>query len=118
MSSRDFIELSPIAQKHLGVPGTMLVRSKSDRTATTICNATVFNSNGTMIWSGDLDIKVSKDHLLSLQKEMGKIFILFESDGFHVDRAPTLAYLKRNAQVIVEAGTIFYSEHFAEWMQM
>jgi len=116
-SSMSNIEITRIAQNHLGMPGAMLVRSKADRNATTICNAGVFNSEGEMVWSGDLDVKKSKVALLELEKELGDLFVLYESDGFRLEKKPVIHYLKSKAEVVIQAGNVFFSEHFTEWMK-
>jgi hypothetical protein len=75
-----------IAEKHLGISGTMLSASKSGYSTKYPDHLVVFNGNlivkGKKIWYGDIDVTLSKSKIDALGKELkSPVYVLREMDA-------------------------------------
>ena len=111
---QSIVKVSEDAVKLLGYQGRMLYRSKSMKKPTTIFNASLYNSKAEKIWYGDLEIERDRKALVELSKRKGAIYVLWESDGWHLAQQPTIRYVKDRAIVVIKNRTITYSKEFEE----
>jgi hypothetical protein len=105
-------EYSPIAEEILGMRGATISRSKSLGPPTGIFNSQIvcdkeMEALPIVIWTGDIDIKRSREKLIELSNRVGKLYILRESDT-----------TRRDALVIVERDKLFIADNFVEYIRL
>ena len=114
----EFVDLSVIAEEHLGLSGRMLYRSKSQAKPTTIFNANIFDRNAKKIWFGDLEIERDREAFLSISEKLGPLYILWEMHGRFLSFVPTKRYIEAKAIVTVASGRISYNKESAERIEV
>jgi hypothetical protein len=105
--------ISSITESLLGVKGRRLP-GNGGRRKPGIFRAVVFDSEGKRRWFGDIDIEKAGEALLSLSEKLGPLYLIDGADGRFLSRRPPPRFLRHIATVVIEGGSILYSDDLAE----